>query len=333
MVQPTLTKSKSKLGLRLGLTRPKPIQPTPYSSSLSPVIPSPPRSSSLAAPTSIPLDKSTSTNTSGTSRPDSRSLFMYDSSTTTSPPSDPEPSSSLQDLHPIQFDTISYTSLSPASVAFDSLSIQPNHSSQYQNQLFYNKNRNQQTYPTSPNSMNEEELLELEYPRPFHTEYEGERERERERERPRHIRQSSNNEILEYEFDNSQENIDYRPSLDRYPAIKEATKTYKDVLYLLDEQLEERFKWLEEVGFGNWGCVWACQPKFFRKNRQDINITREELLLMKLGNAAAENSGYAGGGLVAVKVVRRVKDAVSYYLLSCSNSCNSLRCYSVPPLE
>lgn len=270
MPAPSLYKPKSKLRLRLGLTPPHPkpapsvirhvVPPLPTTSSAV----SPPRSSSLTA---AALTESTSSFTTGTSRPDSRSLFAYDS---TSPSS--QGNHHLTTISAgLEFDTISYASTSPASLAF-----------------------NRAIHP-SP-------LINNNYPTPStsgYDTYEADADADGEGE-------------FELDLTDQGDGID-RPSLDFYPNIRSVIKASDDVFYISDGQLSDRFHFVAEVGYGNWGSVWLAKPRRPRSAYfSSKDMTPNQRAVRKLGRSAAASGGSGAGGKVAMKIVHRCHDPVSF---------------------
>lgn len=251
--QPTLHKPKSKLRLRLGLTPPHP-KPALGAIQLAPPLPSslsPLRSAPITAST---LAESTSSITTGTSRPDSRSLFAYDS-TSPSSQGNHNPTADAG----LAFDTISYASTSPASVAFRATLPSPHIN----------------TYPTPSTSG-------------YDTDADG-----------------------EIELVDQGDGID-RPSLDEYPNIRSIIKASDDVFYIADQQLSDRFAFVAEVGFGNWGSVWLAKPRRPKSAYFSYNdMTPSQRAVRKLGKSAAASGGSGAGGKVAMKIVHRVEDSVS----------------------
>ncbi|GJJ13306.1 hypothetical protein Clacol_007558 [Clathrus columnatus] len=74
------------------------------------------------------------------------------------------------------------------------------------------------------------------------------------------------------------------------PPPTEAT----DIFSLSDHALSERYQFVEEIGFGNWGSVWLCRPKDAQ------------------GNPIIDPEADARGtGKVAVKLVHRSKTATT----------------------
>jgi hypothetical protein len=71
---------------------------------------------------------------------------------------------------------------------------------------------------------------------------------------------------------------------------------------LTDQQLQDRFDFIEEIGFGNWGSVWKVKPVSHRRGGWDDIPSMEGL---RLGRAAAAAGGGGAGGRVAVKLVHR----------------------------
>ncbi|WVF68723.1 hypothetical protein IAT40_003495 [Kwoniella sp. CBS 6097] len=239
--QPTLSKPKSKIRLRLGLTPPHPAPKTVSPAHLSPLA-----NSDLAS--------STSTSVSGISRTDSRSAFTYDSLT-------PSPESRRPD-----FDTISYNTISPESLAYTlERSVEVNASALTLN-----------TETVARDDYYEEHA----YPTPDPTS------------------PSSEDHALIYE-QAAQEAL--------HPALNTITSGTDDVFSITDEQLSERFTFVSEIGFGNWGSVWRCKLKHLKHGV----VIAEDNHFMKLGRKAAASGGGGAGGKVAVKLVHRSRDATT----------------------
>jgi hypothetical protein len=72
---------------------------------------------------------------------------------------------------------------------------------------------------------------------------------------------------------------------------------------LSDQQLEDRFSFEREIGFGNWGSVWQCRLRESNSHRNSPG--------RRLGRAAAMNGGLGAQGRVAIKLAHRGKEAVS----------------------
>ena len=271
--QPTLHKSKSNLRLKLGFApaRPKPTSSAREPAPPLPVAPSPPRSSTLAI---AALTSSTSSTGTGTSRPDSRSLFSYDS---TSPSSLGHANSNANangiTTTGLTFDTISYASNSPSSLAFNHAILpSPRHG----------------VYPTPSTSG---------YDTRDDTDADADGE-------------------TDLEFLDQGDGLD-RPSLEAYPNIRNTIKASDDVFFVSDAQLSDRFHFVAEVGFGNWGSVWLAKPRRPRSTYFSNGVmTPSQKAVRKLGKAAAASGGSGAGGKVAMKIVHRVQDSVSFLSLT-----------------
>jgi hypothetical protein len=92
-----------------------------------------------------------------------------------------------------------------------------------------------------------------------------------------------------------------------HPGIAAAAAA-EDIFSITDEQLSERFTFISEIGFGNWGSVWLCKPKHPRASALVVRPNDPEL---RLGRAAAASGGSGAGGKVAIKLVHREKSPVS----------------------
>lgn len=91
-----------------------------------------------------------------------------------------------------------------------------------------------------------------------------------------------------------------------HPNIVTVTSGADDIFSLTDQQLSDRFTFISEIGFGNWGSVWLCKPKHVRSSQLS-----EPGAVVKLGKQAAASGGSGAGGKVAIKLVHRSKTAVS----------------------
>ncbi|OCF43528.1 CAMK/CAMKL protein kinase [Kwoniella heveanensis CBS 569] len=241
MVSPSLYKPKSKIRLRLGLTPPHPAPKQKSAAHLSP----------LAGPD---LASSTSTSVSGISRTDSRSAFTYDSAT-------PSPESRRP-----EFDTISYNTISPESLA-------------------YTAERSAEDNPSALTLITEFASTsnfhdESAYPTPDPT--------------------SPSADDHDHPYDRAAEAA-------LHPALNSIAAGTDDIFSITDEQLSERFTFVSEIGFGNWGSVWRCKPKHIKHGA----ITAGDKHFMKLGKRAAACGGGGAGGKVAVKLVHRSRDATT----------------------
>lgn len=90
-----------------------------------------------------------------------------------------------------------------------------------------------------------------------------------------------------------------------HPNIATVTSGADDIFSLTDQQLSDRFTFISEIGFGNWGSVWLCKPKHARSSQLS-----EPGGVVKLGKQAAASRGSGAGGKVAIKLVHRSKTAV-----------------------
>lgn len=86
-----------------------------------------------------------------------------------------------------------------------------------------------------------------------------------------------------------------------HPAIAHAVEGADDVFSMTDEQLGDKFAFSKEIGFGNWGSVWQARP---RRTRAEWEYDFAQTL--NLGKKSASVSG----GLVAMKLVHRIRDEV-----------------------
>ncbi|WVQ73507.1 hypothetical protein IAR50_003079 [Cryptococcus sp. DSM 104548] len=90
-----------------------------------------------------------------------------------------------------------------------------------------------------------------------------------------------------------------------HPNIAGVTSGADDIFSLTDQQLSDRFTFISEIGFGNWGSVWLCKPKHAR------NSQIEQGAVARLGKQAAASGGSGAGGKVAIKLVHRSKTATT----------------------
>jgi protein-serine/threonine kinase len=312
--QPTLHKPKSKLRLRLGLTPPHPhptrtknldvskANPHMTSTTLNPAkqplgvnttvtnttavttktttaiaiaTESMPIPKSVRSPTISPiLTSSTSTvpsdNTFSTlqSRTDSRHAFAYDNDESPSPV---EQSNVMN----VNFDTISYASDSPASVAFDIEMGRSSRASNFSTASDTYHPNGRHDFPLSPPFASPE----------FHRHHED---------------QYYHNQYIKHNI----------RLAECHPNLAAAANACPDVFAMTDQQLHDRFKFHKEIGFGNWGSVWECRIKPLRSSiwsREPAHMAG-----MKLGRMSANSEGGGAGGKVAIKVVdRRDKTHVS----------------------
>ncbi|WVR06634.1 hypothetical protein IAU60_003666 [Kwoniella sp. DSM 27419] len=273
---PTLSKTKSKIGLRFGLTpsqlRTEDVPPLP---GLSKTHASPART--LANP-AHPMDlaSSTSTTTSALSRMDSRSAFTYDS-ITYSPPT-----------KKTDFDTISYQTLSPESVA----------------------------------NVTERNKLDLEVAGPVEAEEEQDISDDEDVDRlydrlarklAEHRRAQADGDAIPYPTPITSADASYELDIlaDLFEPVLAADGTEaipEDAFRLTEEQLQTRLIFKKEIGFGNWGSVWRCKRRDLKKNfyRDGLGTVQEQFEMLKIGKIAVLSSSRSGR--VAVKLVHRLKD-------------------------
>ncbi|KAK4689689.1 hypothetical protein P7C73_g420, partial [Tremellales sp. Uapishka_1] len=88
-----------------------------------------------------------------------------------------------------------------------------------------------------------------------------------------------------------------------HPAISQTLAQHDDIFSLTDQQLSNRFTFIKEIGYGNWGSVWLCRPKHLRSSQLSV----EDVAAGKLGRASVSLGGGGAGGKVAVKLVHREK--------------------------
>lgn len=92
----------------------------------------------------------------------------------------------------------------------------------------------------------------------------------------------------------------------QHPHVRAMVAASDDIFYLNDQQLGERFSFIEEIGFGNWGSVWKVRPRRYKASRYFGNRPGG-----KMGKNAAAGGGIGANGKVAVKLVHRQRTAVS----------------------
>ena len=270
---PSLYKPKSKIRLRLGLTPPHP-QPQPKAAAsvtiaapaAKPPVKEEPKSAestrSFNHPTSTqtsPDDHSKSLNTSqithsSRSRPDSRDAFALEISPSTQ---------STHSPHRANFDTISYATQSPASLALTKIN-NPSYPSVSTNDV--------DPYPTpSPSSSPSRDTS---------------------------VVSTANESSTAHQPGIQPED----PTL-THPHVAEAAAASDHIFHLTDEQLSDRFNFVKEIGYGNWGSVWLCRPKHPKG--------KDEGPMSTLGRSAAAGGGSKSAGKVAIKLVHRSKSPVS----------------------
>lgn len=271
---PGLSKPKSKLRLRLGLggdASPKLVRPTPTQAPRSAA-----SSASYQASASSHLTTTTrnapteslgaSTNTtwsdlSRLSRGDSRSAFGLEIS----------PSTVSHRSPTLAIDTVSYTTSSPRSSAFDSRLDSTS------TLLLNDEDRSDQSTASPPSPSRSLQYL----PDRFAEEY-------------------KNEEALKDPEEDESENERDIIAVNRM----QLALGVDDIFLIRTDQLFDSFHFVKEVGFGNWGSVWQCIPKRTRSvNHHNVPLN--------LGKRAAAFGGYGAGGRVAVKLVHRRESKVS----------------------
>lgn len=105
----------------------------------------------------------------------------------------------------------------------------------------------------------------------------------------------------------------------RHPQLRQLVAASDDILCLTDRQLGERFSFVQEIGFGNWGSVWKVRPRHSRASQLgDIRNSHRDSNKpgSRLGRKAAMSGGSGAGGKVAIKLVHRERTAVCLSLSS-----------------
>lgn len=288
--QPILHKTKSKIRLRLGLD-PSPVKDVP-----SAVVPSKPApltestSSNVKSTPPAPLGASTKTVVSAkttstvTSRADSRSAFTLDYS-----PSSREDEHNHQQATSQRHDArlnmqhhrLQQPSSHRADVPFDIISFRSTSTVSLglpqPEQLGYN------FIPSSDNPGLATTWRPYPTPSPTNSD-------------------ATTTEAAADNFSNLHDES-------RFANFNEYVKATDDIFMITDEALDDRFKFLGEIGFGNWGSVWLAQP---RKVDHGVYASSEcGKHMSRLGRAAAMTGGGGGGGRVAIKLVNRRHDPVS----------------------
>jgi hypothetical protein len=92
----------------------------------------------------------------------------------------------------------------------------------------------------------------------------------------------------------------------RHPHLREMIAASDDIFYLSDKQLGERFCFIEEIGFGNWGSVWKVRPRHTKASQVDGHRPGG-----RMGRIAAASGGVGANGKIAIKLVHRQRTAVS----------------------
>nr|XP_019003885.1 CAMK/CAMKL protein kinase [Kwoniella mangroviensis CBS 8507]OCF67346.1 CAMK/CAMKL protein kinase [Kwoniella mangroviensis CBS 8507] len=225
------------------------------------------------------LASSTSTSNSGISRTDSRSAFTYDSSSTPSPP------------HKTEFDTISYNTISPESLIYQ----QPNgHANHIHGQI----NESSSTLITSSEGGVDGEY-HVDYPSHHHQQQQQQQQVVRQEQ----SYYGESGEEEDEKYDNGESTL--------HPAISSITSGTDDIFSITDQQLSDRFTFISEIGFGNWGSVWLCKPKHTRSSHLFDQHNENERAILKLGKKAAVSGGTGAGGKVAIKLVHRSRSATT----------------------
>ncbi|WRT68102.1 uncharacterized protein IL334_005077 [Kwoniella shivajii] len=311
MVQPTISKQKSKIRLRLGLTPPKPktkqnqqqqqikpqFQPQQYHSQNQPTHLSPNFSTAIhihnTAKTIVEngLSSSTSTSVSGVSRADSRSAFTYDSFT-------PSPSPPNKD-----FDTISYNTISPESIAFTSRIHDENHPNQSYATLVTETSESQDDEEAIYQSFTNQYFnQDQDQDHAYNYDYDYQNHNDHRNQIPHNQEHAHYGERTE-EQENTllATNHFHLHHQHSHPNIYKIASGTDDIFSLTDQQLSNRFTFISEIGFGNWGSVWLCKPK----NLKSASSFNENGVIVKLGKKAATSGGLGASGKVAVKLVHR----------------------------
>lgn len=261
-----LTKPKSKLRLRLGLTPPHPTTKSAKSTKSAktkqqplPALPPAPPRAPLLSPT-LALTHSTST-TGGISRTDSRSAFTYDNY---SPTSDSIDGRNYHEQHDYggNHDTHHHHIRSSPSLAFETISL--------------NTELN-----NSMSTLMDPALAQHYYPTPS-------------------VTASGNGDITH----STDEEVEDDAGL-AHPHVRQMVAASDDIFYLSDKQLGERFSFVQEIGFGNWGSVWKVRPRHRRASHIDGNLPGG-----RMGRTAAAGGGVGANGKVAIKLVHRQRTAV-----------------------
>ncbi|WWD18784.1 hypothetical protein CI109_103239 [Kwoniella shandongensis] len=274
--QPTLHKPKSKIRLRLGLTPPHPKQPAPQSTThLSPLDPTP--IPSLTSSTSTTASSNTSFS-HNLSRIDSRSAFTYDSAT----PSPGDTASPSPRSKRPEFDTISYNTQSPISL------IDPNEDHQLA-QSYAQDGAFDANYSASSSLISDTDGDVTGNPGSAVQTY------------------ASQPTLTHSTYDASGTGGENT----LHPNIAAAVSQVDDIFSLTDQQLSERFTFITEIGFGNWGSVWLCKPKHPRASVLGGAEASGNAAVVRLGKKAAASGGSGAGGKVAIKLVHRSKTATT----------------------
>ncbi|WWC88336.1 uncharacterized protein L201_003246 [Kwoniella dendrophila CBS 6074] len=305
-VQPKLNKPKSKIRMRLGLGGSPAIATINTDNNklqydekhLSP----------NPSPSQNNLNASTSTCASGSgsaiSRTDSRSAFTYDFSSSTPSKSPP---------HRTEFDTISYNTISPESLMYQNQNQNPsishglNHPQQYNNDSSStllssssseegNGSANGYEYHVYPNQQHQQQQQIHHHREQYYQQQQ---------------QQPSEEGVVEIEderHDNGEETL--------HPALNTITSGTDDIFSLTDQQLSDRFTFISEIGFGNWGSVWLCKPKHLRSsyhlnNPQHQQMNENERAVIRLGKKSVASGGSGAAGKVAIKLVHRSRTATT----------------------
>ena len=273
-----LTKPKSKIRLRLGLTPPHPTAPKHES-----LVPSLPVSTTVTHKVAVippfkpkrnanahgnGLATSTSTNRTSTtiSRTDSRSAFTYDNETSPSIISngrddydygqDHSHGNGYGDTPSPPFEDISLSTHSPP-------------------MMYPENNISRSSIQSNATGMDPNlahHVVQHYYPTPERTEPE----------------------------------VEDDAGILRHPHLTALAHSSDDIFLMTDRMLGERFSFSHEIGFGNWGSVWVGKPRHYRASTLEKRIPGG-----RMGRMAAANGGYGAGGKVAFKLIYREKTAVS----------------------
>lgn len=276
---PALHKQKSKLRLRLGLGAPE--STTTYTtittSTASPKLA--PITNSIGEARTRALDTSTSTSTTTNTRADTWSAFDLDISPSIDSASQYHPGYGAAG----NFDTVSYRSVSPDSLATEAAQLA---------KVYAHNERTAQ--PESPRrDHNPAPSLSPENTLP----------------RPRHLPDIRRKRLIEPD----EESLRLPWTEKEFDNLAAGTE---DTFSLTDAQLNSRFNFVKEVGFGNWGSVWYCRLRrmtatsFLRSQTQGGGDSGA-FAVFRLGKIAQAGGEGGSGGAVAAKLINRVNDEVS----------------------
>lgn len=98
-------------------------------------------------------------------------------------------------------------------------------------------------------------------------------------------------------------NESHRPEVELPRQLLEEEKSNDSVYMVSDQELGARFKFIKEIGMGNWGSVWKAQTRHVNQVIPSAALRA----LKKVGRASATSEGSAGG-VVALKCVHLLKE-------------------------